>query len=117
MSNFRGVLPVNFDQPFFVNYYSASHRKLVLSSRPSSQPGDALDIVFEDVLAMKVKSGYRKLSIMDRSPGGEIAEFLTIPERHADRYVSLSVGDGGQAGFVVCARLTIQPGDSGVGFD
>jgi hypothetical protein len=81
MTDSRLVLPARFDRPFFIASYSASHRRLVLRSRPTPSGEDEVDVVFDDVLAMKLKSSYRTLSITASLGNSEIKSFLEIPER------------------------------------
>lgn len=101
-TDWKGNLPLHFNHPFQLWSYQISHRMLILRSHTG------IELEFTDVLAMKVKSGYRKLLISIMQDGFGFDDFLNIPERHRDRYSVLLVTDGSSDGFVVCGGLRIR---------
>ncbi|BCJ76445.1 hypothetical protein CS0771_59890 [Catellatospora sp. IY07-71] len=102
----RVGLPLQFDCSFRPWSYRVSHRTLVLRSH--NREGGDIDVVFVDVLGMKIKALYRGLTISDSGRVAEIDEFVDVPERHRSRYVNLSVSDRDDGGFVVCGALRIE---------
>ncbi|MFJ5972752.1 hypothetical protein [Streptomyces sp. NPDC093060] len=103
-------LPLLFDYAFQTWSYSKSHRKLVLRSRPAQDYDEFVDVVFSDVLGMKVASSYPRLSVSIAADASEVDDFLEMPERYDRGFVNLEVSDGTRRGFVVCKRVVVHRG-------
>src|SRR5438105_3889993 len=91
-------LPLHLDRPFRPWQYEVSHRRLVFRS-VADRTGDTIDVVFLDVLGMKIRHDYSQLLIADATVRSEIDDFIDVPERHDARYVRLTVSDGAHVGF------------------
>lgn len=104
----RRRLPLQLDRQFRPWSYRVTQRRLELRSDKNFENGETLYVAFLDVLAMKVKHVYESLHLAEIQDAAAIDQFVGIPERHAFRYMRLSVGDGSQAGFVVCAMFDIR---------
>ncbi|MFD8705064.1 hypothetical protein ACFV1W_20995 [Kitasatospora sp. NPDC059648] len=100
--------PIHFGRRFYVQSYQVSHRKLVMRSAPEPRT-DPVDVIFDDVLGMKVRSSYRELHITNSGDPVEVDDFLDLPQRYSLGYTNLTVSDGKTTGFVVCRRLRVRP--------
>ncbi|MFD5798577.1 hypothetical protein [Streptomyces diastatochromogenes] len=107
MDDHQEELPLHFGRPFRPWLYEVSHRRLVLRSQAGGEFGETVDVVFLDVLGMKLKSNYASLSIAPAEHLAEIDDFVNIPERHRSRYMKLLVSDGAGEGFVVCGTFHV----------
>ncbi|SOD84234.1 hypothetical protein [Streptomyces sp. Ag109_G2-15] len=103
-------LPLLFGHVFQVWSYSKSHRKLVLRGRPGQEYDEFVDVVFNDVLGMKIASSYPQLSVAIAADVSEMDEFLDMPERYDRGFVNLEVSDGTRRGFVVCKSVVVHRG-------
>ena len=105
----EGKLPLHLKRPFQLWSYQASHRRLVLRTRPGGGLDGTVEIEFLDVLGMKLKSQYPELqiSLAPATATAGIDEFVDIPGRHRSRYSTLLVSDGSDDGFVVCGSLRV----------
>ncbi|WP_432832844.1 hypothetical protein [Dactylosporangium sp. CA-092794] len=103
-------LPLHIDRQFRPWRYEVSHRRLVFRGSVDEM-GETIDVVFLDVLGMKIRHKYDQLLIADADDRLEIDEFVDVPERHDARYVRLTVSDGVHVGFVVCASVHIVEGN------
>ncbi|MFF4550856.1 hypothetical protein ACFY1J_42965 [Streptomyces sp. NPDC001406] len=101
-------LPLHFDHVFQVWSYSKSHRKLVLRGRPGQEYDEFVDVIFNNVLGMKLASSYPRLSVAIAADVSEMDEFLDMPERYDRGFVNLEVSSGGtRKGFVVCKTVVV----------
>ncbi|MFE1313692.1 hypothetical protein [Streptomyces sp. NPDC058755] len=103
-------LPLRFDHVFQAWSYSKSHRKLVLRGRPGQDYDEFVDVIFNDVLGMKIASSYPRLSVSIAADTREMDDFLEMPERYDHRFVNLEVSDGIRRGFVVCKGVVVHRG-------
>lgn len=108
----REELPLKFDGWFRPWSYSISHRELILRSGDHHTPDDNVDLIFLDVLAMKLRARFQPLTISDGQDRAEIGEFADIPERHDAGFLKLLLSDGVHEGFVVCGALRMRPSAS-----
>ena len=98
-------LPLRLDCSFRPWSYQVSHRRLVLRSAENTGSTETIDIVFLDVVGMKIRVHYDELLIAVAGDLTEIYEFVEVPGRHRSRYLNLIVSDGKHSGFVVCGAL------------
>jgi hypothetical protein len=103
------VDPIVLDRRFQVWRYGVGHSQLLMHSLAEAADSDHLNVLFEDVRAVKLRWSYHPLVLM---PAGnpirnEILSFADIPERHQHRYMSLTLSTRPDAGFVLCARATV----------
>ncbi|MBS2551800.1 hypothetical protein KGQ19_33535 [Catenulispora sp. NL8] len=110
MSEDPESLPLNFDHRFQLWSYSKSHRTLVMRGRPGEAYDEYVDIVFMDVLGMKLASGYSRLTVSAADDPSEMDELLRAPERYSRGFINVEVSDGDTKGFVVCKRVTVRRG-------
>ncbi|MDX8048311.1 hypothetical protein SK571_02845 [Lentzea sp. BCCO 10_0798] len=103
-------LPLHLEHPFQVWSYSHSHRTLVLRGRPGENYDHYVDVVFADVLGMKLASAYRRLSVEVAADASEMDEFMRSPGRYERGFMNLVVSDGDRTGFVVCGRVDVRRG-------
>jgi hypothetical protein len=85
------------------------HSQLLLHARAGATDAEHLNVLFEDVRAVKLRSSYQPLilSPTDDLSRDDILAFAGIPERHQHRYLSLTLSTQPEAGFVLCARATV----------
>jgi hypothetical protein len=101
--------PIVLDRRFRVWGYGVGHSQLLLHARADAADSEYLNVLFEDVRAVKLRSSYRPLIL---APAGDpirndILAFAEIPEQHRLRYLSLTLSAQPEAGFVLCARATV----------
>ncbi|GGM69583.1 hypothetical protein ACFFX1_14585 [Dactylosporangium sucinum] len=97
------------DRRFRVWRYGVSHSQLLLHAHAEGADADHLNVLFEDVRAVKLRSSYQPLILAPAAnPVREdILAFADMPERHQHRYLSLTLSTRPEAGFVLCARATV----------
>jgi hypothetical protein len=98
------------DRYFRVWRYGVGHSRLLLHSRASDADSDHLNVLFEDVRAVKLHTSYQPLVLRpaDDLARAEMLTFAGIPARHQHRYLSLTLpSPPGEAGFILCARATV----------
>ena len=110
MSDGNKSLPLHLEHPFQVWSYSHSHRTLVLRGRPGENYDHYVDVVFGDVVGMKLGSNYSRLSVEVSDDASEMDEFLQSPQRYEHGFMNLVVSDGRRTGFVVCGRVDVHRG-------
>jgi len=103
------VDPIVLDRRFRVWRYGVSHSQLLLHAHADTTHLEHVNVLFEDVRAVKLRSSYQPLIL---APAGnpvrnDILAFADIPERHRLRYLSVTLSTDPEAGFVVCARATV----------
>jgi hypothetical protein len=91
MMNF--VDPIVLGRRFGVWGYGVGHSQLLLHARAGAADFDYLNVVFEDVSGVKLRSSYQQLILV---PTGnpvrkDILAFADVPERHQHRYLSLTL--------------------------
>jgi hypothetical protein len=103
------VDPIVFDRRFRVWGYGVGHSQLLLHASADAGDSEHLNVVFEDVRAVKLRRSYQPLILMAaRDPvRNDILAFADVPERHQRRYLSLTLSTRPDAGFVLCARATV----------
>ncbi|MCX5210388.1 hypothetical protein OG689_13990 [Kitasatospora sp. NBC_00240] len=84
-----------------------SHRTLVLRSEARDATPKVLDMVFMNVLAMKIRHDYRPLVVSEAEGPDEAAGFVEVPEHLRHNYRTYRVSDGTHSGFVVCGGLRL----------
>jgi hypothetical protein len=106
-----GVMePVVLDRRFRPWRYGVGHGQLLLHSPAEQNHGEHLDVLFEGVLAVKLRSSYRPLTLHPADPdiGAAILAFADVPARHRDRVLCLALPTPhAEPGFIACARATI----------
>lgn len=105
VENFRERLPIRFKRSFRPWSYQLGHSRLELRSAQGGDSTDTLYVVFINVIGMQIRYWYKELLIAEATDTAGIDRFVDIPDRHSDRYMRLSVGDGTYEGFVVCGAL------------
>jgi len=103
------VEPIVLDRRFRVWRYGVGHSQLLLHAHADAADFEHLNVLFEDVRAVKLRSSYQPLIL---APAGnpvrdDILAFADIPERHQHRFLSLTPSTSPEAGFVLCARATV----------
>lgn len=71
-----------------------------------------VEVTFDDVLGMKVRSSYRELHVVEAEDSAEMDVFLDMPKRYEYGYLNLVVSDGEHSGFIVCGRVRVRQADS-----
>ncbi|MGI5170510.1 hypothetical protein ACQEU3_39795 [Spirillospora sp. CA-253888] len=104
------LLPLHLEGSFQVWSYRASHRTLILRTHPGGGYDHYLDVVFVDVLGMKLASSYQGLRVAVADDPSPMDDFLQMPDRYRHRYLNLQVSDGARGGFVVCGRVRLREG-------
>ena len=97
------------DRRFRVWRYGVSHSELLLHAHADTTHLEHLNVLFEDVRAVKLRSSYQPLIL---APAGnlvrdDILAFADVPQQHRLRYLSLTLSTEPEAGFVLCARVTV----------
>src|SRR5690348_15938269 len=85
------MLPLQIDRSFRPWRYQVSHRTLVLRSEARDAVPQVLDVVFMNVLAMKIRHDYRQLVISEADDLDEAADFVEVPERFRHNYRTYQV--------------------------
>ena len=103
------VDPIVLDRRFRVWRYGVSHSQLLLHAHAGTAHLEHLNLLFEDVRAVKLRASYQPLilALADNPTRDGILIFAEIPERHRHRYLSLTLANEPEAGFVLCARATV----------
>jgi hypothetical protein len=104
------VIPIVLDRRFRVWQYGVSHSELVFHARAGGADVEHINVLFEGVRAVKLRSSYRPLilHLADESARGPLLASAGIPARHQARMLCLALsGDDAESGFVVCARATV----------
>jgi hypothetical protein len=103
------VDPIVLDRRFRVWSYGVGHSQLLLHARADAAHLEYLNVLFEDVRAVKLPSSYQPLILaLARSPvRSDILAFAHMPVRHRHRYLSLTLSAEPEDGFVLCARATV----------
>lgn len=92
---------MNFNRPFVLFSYTASHGLLLLRSGKSSMHSTRIDVLFQDVVAMECRSSLNSLIVEEMGP-----EFLKdVRSRAADvmepGHKVYSLSSGNWVGFIV----------------
>jgi hypothetical protein len=98
------------DRYFRVWRYGVGHSQLLLHARAGDADLEHLNVLFEDVRAVKLRSSYQPLTLRpaDDPIRTEILTFADVPARHQHRYLTLTLpSPSGEAGFILCARATV----------
>jgi len=106
----RPVDPIELDRYFRVWRYGVGHSQLLLHARASDDELEHLNVLFEDVRAVKLRSSYQPLILRpaDDEIRAEMLTFADIPARHRHRYLSLILpSPPSGSGFILCARATV----------
>jgi hypothetical protein len=104
------VIPIVLDLRFRVWQYGVGHSQLVFHARAGDAGLDHVNVLFEDVRAVKLRSSYQPLILQpaDESARADLLTFADIPPRHQARMLCLALpNDHAAPGFVVCARATV----------
>ena len=104
----RERLPVPFERKFRPWSYQVTQRRLELRSDENFEFGETIYVLFFDVFAMQIRRTYDRLEVAETTNLPSVEQFADIPERHSNRYLRLSVGDGVHVGFVVCATFDVR---------
>jgi hypothetical protein len=101
--------PIVLDRRFRVWRYGVGHSQLLLHAHAEAADAEHLNVLFEDVRAVKLRSSYQPLilALAAHPVRDDILAFADIPERHRPRYLSLTLSARPEAGFVLCARATV----------
>ncbi len=102
------TLPLRIDRHFRPWRYQVSHRTLELRSEVRDATPKVLDVVFVNVLAMKIRHDYGKLVISEAEDLDEAADFVEVPEQFRHNYRTYQVSDGTHSGFVICGSLQLR---------
>jgi hypothetical protein len=113
-----GSHPILFDRRFQVWRFAIGHSQLLLHSHGGAAGVEHINVLFEDVRAVKLRSSYEPLILAKAGHQlrAEILAFADLPESHRHRYLSLTLSTQPEAGFVLCARATVLAAD-GTGFE
>ncbi|GIE35774.1 hypothetical protein Ait01nite_088190 [Actinoplanes italicus] len=97
------------DRQFRVWGYGVAHSRLLMHARADTADPEYLNVLFEDVRAVKLRSSYQPLILASASNPvrNDILAFAAIPERHRHRFLSLTLSTEPEARFVLCARATV----------
>jgi len=103
------VDPIVLDRRFRVWRYGVSHSQLLLHAHADTTHLEHLNVLFEDVRAVKLRSSYQPLilALAANPVRDDILAFADVPERHRLRYLTLTLSTEPEAGFVLCARATV----------
>jgi hypothetical protein len=103
------VDPIVLDRRFPVWSYGMGHSQSLLHARADAAHLEYLNVLFEDVRAVKLRSSYQPLILAPaRGPvRNDILAFADMPVRHRHRYLSLTLSTEPEHGFVLCARATV----------
>lgn len=110
MSEGGESLPLRIEHTFQLWSYSKSHRTLVLRGRPGEDYDHYVDVIFLDVLGMKLTSSYEVLSVVAAADASEMDSFMQAPDRYERGFMNLKVSDDTRQGFVVCKRVIVRRG-------
>ncbi|MFD0583653.1 hypothetical protein [Dactylosporangium darangshiense] len=101
--------PIVLDRRFRVWRYGVGHSQLLLHSHAGAADAEHLNVLFEDVRAVKLRSSYQPLILRpaDGPARDDILDFAGLPERHQHRFLSLTLSTRPEIGFVLCARVTV----------
>jgi hypothetical protein len=98
------------DRHFRVWRYGIGHSQLLLHSRAGAADADYVNVLFEDVRAVKLRSSYRPLILQpaEEAMREQLIGFAGIPPLFHDRMLYVVLSDHKtEPGFVVCARVTV----------
>lgn len=98
------------DRNFRVWRYGVGHSQLLLHAPAGDDEREHLNVLFEDVRAVKLRSSYRPLILRpaDGQIRNEMLAFADIPARHRHTYLSLILpSPPSGCGFILCARATV----------
>jgi hypothetical protein len=103
------ALPVSFDRKFRPWRYAVSHSQLKLRSIASSANSDVIEVIFEGVVGMQLKTIYEPLTIAiaDPSQTEEILRFSAVQESHYSRLRCISLQSDSGDGLIACLGFNI----------
>jgi hypothetical protein len=102
--------PIVLHHRFRVWRYGVGHSQLLLHARAGASDPEHVDVVFEGVRAVKLRSSYQPLILQpaDETTRAQILTFADVPARHRTRMLCLTLPTpDDEPGFVVCARATV----------
>ena len=102
--------PITLNRRFRVWRYGVGHSQLLLHAHADSSHDEHLNVLFEDVRAVKLRASYQPLILQpaDQNTHADILTFAQIPARHQARYLCLTLPTADtEPGFIACARATI----------
>jgi hypothetical protein len=107
--NLNPELPISFDRHFQVWAYTASLGRLLLRSLKGQEPGQltSVEIMFQNVRAMQVRSAYSALQLRDatQSEIEELLRHLDKPPVPPTRFIVL--GEDLYRGWVICGAVAV----------
>jgi len=104
------VEPITLHRRFRLWRYGVGHSQLLLQAHADGSHDEHLNVLFEDVRAVKLRSSYHPLILQpaDRDTRASILTFAQIPPRHQARYLCLTLPTANaEPGFIACARATV----------
>ncbi|MEV4624975.1 hypothetical protein AB0J90_01610 [Micromonospora sp. NPDC049523] len=102
--------PITLHRWFRPWSYGIGHSQLVLHADADSSDNEHIDVLFEDVRAVKLGGSYRPLILEPADPDTRagVLAFAQIPVRHQARYLCLTLPKpDAEPGFILCARATV----------
>ncbi|MET7804168.1 hypothetical protein [Micromonospora chersina] len=90
--------------------YGISHSTLLLHAHADSSHNEHLNVIFEDVRAVKLCPSYNPLILQSAEDDtrANILAFAQVPEHHQARYLCLALPTADtEPGFIACARVTV----------
>ena len=102
--------PITVHRRFRPWRYGVGHSQLLLHARADDGHREHINVLFEDVRAVKLRSSFQPLILLsaDAATRADILAFAEIPERHRLRYLCLVLPtNGAEPGFILCARATV----------
>ncbi|MFI7219224.1 hypothetical protein [Micromonospora maritima] len=102
--------PITLDRRFRPWRYGVGHSQLLLHAHADSNHDEHINVFFDDVRAVKLRSSYHPLILQPANQDTRASSlaFAQVPPRHQARFLCLTLptADAGP-GFIVCARATV----------
>ncbi|MGK5444585.1 hypothetical protein ACSNN7_22555 [Micromonospora sp. URMC 105] len=102
--------PITLDRRFRPWRYGVGHSQLLLHAHADSSHDEHINVIFEDVRAVKLRSSYHPLTLQpaEQDARASILAFAQVSARHQARFLCLTLPTpDAEHGFVACARATV----------
>lgn len=90
--------------------YGIGHSQLLMHSQANASSDEYINVLFEDVRAVKLRSSYEPLILQqaDERTRPGLLGFAQVPPRLHPRFLCMTLPtEDAEPGFIVCARATV----------
>jgi hypothetical protein len=106
----RAMEPTTLHRRFRPWSYGVGHSQLLLHAQADRSHDEHINVLFEDVRAVKLRSSYHPLILQPANQDTRVGilTFAQVPARYQARFLCLTLpAPDAEPGFIACARATV----------